>query len=64
MDANTVNRLRAIATDHDLEADALYRKARGKSMYTSTYQSEATGKRSDAEFLRDLADKIEESESV
>lgn len=61
MDAGaTINRLRAVATDYDLEADHLYCQARRGGIYASTTQSEATGKRGDAAFLRQLADGLED----
>lgn len=58
--AATVNRLRAIATDHDLEADSLFRKARAGGPTTAIVGSEAVGKRNDAEFLRQVADDLEQ----
>ena len=61
MDAGDVTaRVRAIATDYDLEADRLYAKARRERIGSSITQSEATGKRNDACFLRQLADALED----
>lgn len=61
MDAgDVIARVRAIATDYDLEADHLYAKARRGGVCASATQSEATGKRNDAAFLRQLADALED----
>lgn len=58
-----INRLTAIATDFDLEADRLYERARrSKDVLASAHRSDASGKRRDAAFLRDVAEGIEQQE--
>jgi hypothetical protein len=60
MDASAlINRLTAIAADHDLAADRLYRRAERGGIYASEQRSEAGGKRNDAVFLRQLAESLE-----
>lgn len=57
--SSVTNRVRAIAADYDLEADQLYAKARRGGPCASAVQGEASGRRRDASFLRELADGLE-----
>lgn len=54
-----VRRLRKLAAEEDDRADALYRQARRRTMFSSTHRNEAVRRRGAAEFLTQLADGVE-----